>query len=359
MVDRACAGLLLLLGCAACPSPLQLHALPGLSVLPAGEALYRLDGGDGFDDIDFALRIEGPVRALDVDELLLELTVGGAVAWEQRLLAPALDAHQVRGRSGPQLRQYENFHITFPSTLEVDGLRVQLRQQRGTVARQEVAVQRYWQHGRFALPLQGCWFVSAAHELGAEHRRWYTRSHFAWDLMQLDDADGLQQGKTRLEQYRAFGQPVLAPADGTVVLARDDVVDNPPGSVGVPEDSNFVLLDHGAGEFSKLAHLRQGSLRVAVGQRVQLGQQLAQVGNSGRSDAPHLHLHFQRTLLDAQGRVLDEQPVPVALSGYLSTSNRGVGVRVEQGRPRRGEFVCAPVVGAGVGNSGAGSAAQP
>ncbi|MFH1807540.1 MAG: M23 family metallopeptidase, partial [Pseudomonadota bacterium] len=325
------AGLLPVLLATACPAPVQLRALPTLTVLPVGDALYRLAEDEGFDDIDFALRVEGPGSGLDIDEMQLDLTVGGVLAWEQRMLRAAVQAHLVRGRSGPGLNQYENFHLTFPSSLEVDGLRVQLRRDGGTVATQDVPVRRYQQIHRFHLPVQGCWFVSAGHEFGAEHRRWYTRSHFAWDLMMLDDADGLQQGKTELAQYRAFGRTVLAPADGTVVLARDDFPDNPPGIVGAPEASNFLLLDHGAGEFSKLAHLRQGSLRVSPGQRVQAGQVLAQVGNSGRSDAPHLHLHFQRTTLDGDGRVLDEQPVPVALSDYLSTSNRGVGVRVDQG----------------------------
>ena len=42
-----------------------------------------------------------------------------------------------------------------------------------------------------------------------------------------------------------------------------------------------------------LAHLKQGSARVAVGQRVKRGQPIAQVGNSGSSSEPHLHVQVQ------------------------------------------------------------------
>jgi murein DD-endopeptidase MepM/ murein hydrolase activator NlpD len=38
-----------------------------------------------------------------------------------------------------------------------------------------------------------------------------------------------------------------------------------------------------------LAHLRRGSLRVGVGDRVRRGDRLAECGNSGNSTEPHLH----------------------------------------------------------------------
>jgi murein DD-endopeptidase MepM/ murein hydrolase activator NlpD len=50
-----------------------------------------------------------------------------------------------------------------------------------------------------------------------------------------------------------------------------------------------VVIDHGNGEFSHLGHLKPGSVKVAVGDKVHAGQQLAQVGTSGSSLFPHLH----------------------------------------------------------------------
>jgi hypothetical protein len=56
---------------------------------------------------------------------------------------------------------------------------------------------------------------------------------------------------------------------------------------------NYVTLDLGHGRFALYAHLQPGSLRVKVGDNVKAGQALALIGNSGNSDAPHLH--FQLT----------------------------------------------------------------
>jgi murein DD-endopeptidase MepM/ murein hydrolase activator NlpD len=41
------------------------------------------------------------------------------------------------------------------------------------------------------------------------------------------------------------------------------------------------------------AHMKPGSVRVRVGQRVHRGQMLGQLGNSGNSATPHLHLQVQ------------------------------------------------------------------
>ena len=43
-----------------------------------------------------------------------------------------------------------------------------------------------------------------------------------------------------------------------------------------------------------LAHLKKGSIKVKEGQHVNEGEFLAQVGNSGSSSEPHLHIHHQR-----------------------------------------------------------------
>jgi murein DD-endopeptidase MepM/ murein hydrolase activator NlpD len=87
---------------------------------------------------------------------------------------------------------------------------------------------------------------------------------------------------------------VVAPGDGTVVYARNDVPDQPtPGTVdrsylNLPDPlhavaGNNVLIDHGNGEFSSLGHLQHGSVRAKVGDTVTRGQVI------GKWDHPHLH----------------------------------------------------------------------
>ncbi|OOQ96677.1 peptidase M23 [Bacillus cereus] len=55
----------------------------------------------------------------------------------------------------------------------------------------------------------------------------------------------------------------------------------------------YLRLDE-TGTFLFLAHLKKGSIKVKEGQHVNEGEVLAQVGNSGSSSEPHLHIHHQR-----------------------------------------------------------------
>lgn len=100
-------------------------------------------------------------------------------------------------------------------------------------------------------------------------------------------------GKTN-DDYYAFGQPVLAPCDGEIVLAVDGVKDNVPGLMNalyIP--GNAVLLKTTNAEYILLAHFKQNSVKVKQGDRVKQGQLLGLCGNSGNSSEPHLHFHIQ------------------------------------------------------------------
>jgi len=96
------------------------------------------------------------------------------------------------------------------------------------------------------------------------------------------------------EAYAIFGAGLRAPCDGVVVAAEGSMPD-----FGVPQQDpvnrlgNHVILRCGAVEIV-FAHLRQGSLAVGPGDSVAAGDRLGEVGNSGASTEPHLHIHAQR-----------------------------------------------------------------
>src|SRR5918998_4299987 len=115
------------------------------------------------------------------------------------------------------------------------------------------------------------------------------------DFMRLDEEGrGYRGDRTREKAWYGFGEPVLAPADGTVVGVSDIHPDAPVGNVGpTPGQGNHIVLDIGGGRYAVLAHLERGSARVDEGERVRAGQQIAAVGDSGDSLAPHLHFHVQ------------------------------------------------------------------
>lgn len=94
--------------------------------------------------------------------------------------------------------------------------------------------------------------------------------------------------------YAIFGAPLVAPCDGIVVAAANDMADlQVPHQDTINRLGNHVILHCGEAEVV-LAHMRRGSVTVARGDRVKNGDPIGEVGNSGASSEPHLHIHAQR-----------------------------------------------------------------
>jgi murein DD-endopeptidase MepM/ murein hydrolase activator NlpD len=97
----------------------------------------------------------------------------------------------------------------------------------------------------------------------------------------------------------AAGVAVLAAAPG-VVRARHDGAADFAGARAGAEAGNGVVLDHGGGWQSQYSHLRQGSVAVARGERVEAGARLGLIGGSGRAEFPHVEF-----VLRHRGRAVD------------------------------------------------------
>lgn len=120
------------------------------------------------------------------------------------------------------------------------------------------------------------------------------------------------------EDWYGWSKPVFAPCDGVVAAAGDGWPDRE--KVGfvwdlfqflvlrrtpspITDDSrsvggNYVMLRMADGAIVFMCHMRRGSLTVAVGESVRSGQRIGEVGNSGNSLAPHLHLNLFEGLSD-------------------------------------------------------------
>jgi hypothetical protein len=142
--------------------------------------------------------------------------------------------------------------------------------------------------------------------------RRYFSQRYALDIARLNaQGDSIFVGDPALnESYLIYGAPVTAAGPGRVIATRNDIPDNTPvGALPQPVTldnaaGNYVVQSLRGGRYAVYAHFQPGTLRVAPGDRVQAGQALGLVGNSGNSDEPHLHFHVadRPAVLAANGR---------------------------------------------------------
>ncbi|PWJ20279.1 M23 family metallopeptidase [Jannaschia seohaensis] len=126
------------------------------------------------------------------------------------------------------------------------------------------------------------------------------------------------------EAYAIFGAPLVAPCAGTVVAAEGDRPDfDVPQEDPVNRLGNHIILRCGTAEIV-LAHMRQGSVAVRPGDRVQQGQPLGQVGNSGASTEPHLHIHAQQPA-EAGAPLISGEPLGLRIDGRILVRGDRIG----------------------------------
>jgi hypothetical protein len=181
------------------------------------------------------------------------------------------------------------------------------------------------------LPFTGEWFVGWGGRSTFENYHAATvDQRFAYDFLVVRDGSTFAGDAARNESYFCFGQPILAPAAGVVRATADGIADNRPGVMNAREPlGNHVILDHGNGEFSFLAHLQRGSVAVQTGREVRAGDQIGRCGNSGNSSEAHLHYHLQNTAAFGAGEGL-----PAPFTRYFAYARA-----VERGEPTRGQHI--------------------
>jgi hypothetical protein len=161
--------------------------------------------------------------------------------------------------------------------------------------------------GKGWVALNGCCAPGFPHRSSPSviNGRMINAQRFAIDWKRMNDQGAFYVGdKTKNESYVDYGSAILAVADGSVVDVADDLEANPPGILPANDpvlgpkltvqtvEGNHIVLDLGHGVFAFYAHLLKGSVRVKVGERVTKGEVMAKLGNTGNSNASHLHFHL-------------------------------------------------------------------
>lgn len=183
----------------------------------------------------------------------------------------------------------------------------------------------------------------------------------AYDFLAVDDRKNPYErgyflrhllSRISVTKTLAWMEPVFAPLDGVVEECYDGVPDRErismiydlirlllfrpkPGSPFASYGGNYVLLECDA-VYVLLAHLRCGSIRVKPGEHVKAGHQLGEVGNSGSSIQPHLHLQVMK-----YGRLfpLFENLLPVSL-GMVHKRIGGEWIRKTDAPLTNGDHIC-------------------
>jgi murein DD-endopeptidase MepM/ murein hydrolase activator NlpD len=150
----------------------------------------------------------------------------------------------------------------------------------------------YMPVNRFHFPADGQWTVVHGGPRRATNYHHGSRSQrYAYDIVVKKNGRQKPAGSAKTNNaYYCYGKTLRAPASGVVVRAINDVPENRPGERG-RAGGNGLVIDHGFGEFSALWHMIPGSVKVKAGDRVEVGQPIGRVGNSGRSTMPHIHFH--------------------------------------------------------------------
>lgn len=225
--------------------------------------------------------------------------------------------------------------FAFPQELDLSRLRFSFKFDVGDDTKYTVelplAPSAYKNKASLQLPVAGPVLVHDGHDFYGHHRRlplldpmaqalgWKRNfMRYSYDFVVTDDQGRMYKGEgLRNEDWYGWGKPILAPAAGKVIRAVSSIPDNGKGKAPpfgkdqfIADPSimwgNHVEIDHGNGEISLLAHMKQGSVNVKVGDVVKSGQQVGEMGFSG--DAFLVHLHYD--LKNAPGFDADALPSP-------------------------------------------------
>ncbi len=168
--------------------------------------------------------------------------------------------------------------------------------------------------------------------------------------MQIDDKRKKYYQKNKIryfishipaDKYYCWEQPVYAPIDGEVIQIGTGWEDHTKTNIWKtikiwynatykfrpkeingrldirPNVGNYIMIKAKKGYIVFLAHLKKESIKVEEGQFVKFGDMIGNVGNSGNSTAPHLHIN----LFDQMENPFQAKVLPFVFTEYQELSN--------------------------------------
>ncbi|MGL1887698.1 MAG: M23 family metallopeptidase [Reichenbachiella sp.] len=148
------------------------------------------------------------------------------------------------------------------------------------------------------------------------------------DLVKLNawgsDVNSLHTFPKQLNQYEIYGDSVYSPIAGKVYRVQNNKADHRMDSshIWFKDNGNYIIIQNQS-DYIVLGHLQQGTIVAQKGERLEVGQYLGRVGNSGYSSYPHLHLHGYHRREEKYGRItlIDDSPLQLFYNNSLLTRN--------------------------------------
>ncbi len=104
---------------------------------------------------------------------------------------------------------------------------------------------------------------------------------------------GDDENRYALDFAAAVSTPVLAARAGTVLQVETGYRGNGLDYARDATRANFIRILHDDGSMALYGHLAPNGARIFPGQQVEVGQRIGSSGNTGYSNAPHLHFVVQ------------------------------------------------------------------
>ena len=259
--------------------------LTSLTVLDRDVALLNV----GADRLNYWTRILGTPTPTAKIGPAQTATVWLDVALDEGVAVPNTLTHNV----GVSLAQ--PIPPLFPATMTVNVAPVTVQTRKPAVISPPLAGPK-WLDGNSC-----CDMTAHRMALNPINGQLWAAERFAIDYLQLDAEGRVFTGdKAKVESYPYFGADILAVGDGPVVAALDGLPEQAPGVTpsGLKLDEyagNHIVQDLGDGNYALYAHIKAGTVKVKPGDRLTAGQVIGALGNTGNSDAPHLHFHLMST----------------------------------------------------------------
>ena len=118
-----------------------------------------------------------------------------------------------------------------------------------------------------------------------------------------------------LKYFYGWGQTVYSPVSGEVIEVENNIEERNPvrilndykNTIKVTKEfintgtspeiitGNYVMIKINKNQYALLAHLKKGSVKVVVGQKIKVHDIIGELGHSGNSTMPHLHMQFMNS----------------------------------------------------------------